>query len=99
MLAWMQPMHRPNSQRSYSCSAITNSSNRRYAASLRRNKDPCFSTIFVMWFLLCHCQAEFSFEFGLLGAWISLRWISVTRARLRILARDLLEPLIEHPTL
>jgi len=92
-------MHRPNSQRSYSCSAITNSSNRRYAASLRRNKDPCFSTIFVMWFLLCHCQAESSFELGLLRAWISLRWIRITRASLMILAKALIEPLTEHPTL
>src|SRR3954451_2609859 len=99
MLAWMQPMHRPNSQRSYSCSAITNSSNRRYAASLRRNKDPCFSTIFVMWFLLCHCQAESSFELGLLRVWISLRWIRITRASLMILAKALIESLTEHPTL
>src|SRR5438067_3634341 len=99
MLAWMQPMHRPNSQRSYSCSAITNASNRLYAASLRRNKDPCFSTIFVMRFLLCHCQAESSFELGLLRAWISLRWIRITRASLMILAKALIEPLTEHPTL
>src|SRR5438874_12345035 len=99
MLAWIQPMHRPNSQRSYSCSAITNSSNRRYAASLRRNKDPCFSTIFVMRFLLCHCQAESPFELGLLRVWISLRWIRITRASLMILAKALIEPLTDQSTL
>jgi hypothetical protein len=33
-----------------------------------------------MWFLLCHCQAKSSFELGLLHAWISLRWIRITRA-------------------
>ena len=52
-----------------------------------------------MWFLLCHCQAESSFELGLLRAWISLRWIRITRASLMILAKALIESLTEHPTL
>jgi hypothetical protein len=52
-----------------------------------------------MRFLLCHCQAESSFELGLLRAWISLRWIRITRASLMILAKALIEPLTEHPTL
>src|SRR5207248_9175574 len=39
------------------------------------------------------------FVLGLLRAWISLRWIRITRASLMILAKALIESLTEHPTL